>query len=759
MKPPVRREAPSTMTRDLRSWLGEVTELKRSGAIPDPDQEGANCASAGAIDSDDERELKQRVDQGEKRLAESEQAARHHLASLAAVVQDAAQRVDTLRSALAGALPAESVPRILEDTAKPPAQLGIELPVDDQGGSSAEKPLEAAAVATSSPLPQQGEPVQQDGGAEQDVGAQLASVESAVKQLMTGVCLWAHELRTSPRKYQGAAPLQRKSSAPLESMREDDDDEDKEEGDAAAAMDGPPAVVGSRILMAAKESMDDDDRYDEGLPPAARAAGYSLTPAQVKEILHHFYHQPKQPLSAPMKKKREIRLQRRYVDTLKREAEQVSKLRRINVDVRQQLLDAKREIAMLKEQEKAMEGSVPATIRSDGTAGGEWVSAVELCRRGRQMLDREMSGQRIKDLELHVRKLSAMYDAEKEGNEDSSELYEKLQADYLELSRELNALKAQWDEKEREFQRQRLQIDRLQQGRKEKDQLWRSRLLEVCRGVLDAMAELPLGLSLLRGLLVGSESVDKWRATAIAAVDGGIDTAYELVQQTIKYVPAEGYKITLEELQAQLLAEKDGRVAQAARPQRGSVTAVFDCGGHEPFDRRLFEQLHEKIEMLATENRSKFRELRYMKSVIAYVCKTSDEIVSGTYDYSRDTDAEPAEEGPQMSGASGDFPPDVAREDKDYAYAWIDERKLMQELLTNLKRYVRHGGAKPNSVNSLMGVLGSWREALPAQPQPTYQAGPPQTSHFGQTASSSGGHRQRGAAEDSRRRGRRHSET
>lgn len=307
----------------------------------------------------------------------------------------------------------------------------------------------------------------------------------------------------------------------------------------------------------------------------------------------------------------------------------------------------------------------------------------------------QVNQQRLKQLDESVEHLKALYEQEREENATKYDDYDKLQTEYRLLAEKLQRLNKLWEEREVEFERQRQHLDRLQQGRREMDQIWRTRLIEVSSFVLSAVKKVPAALASLRSRLL-SEGGIGWKQEALAGVDTSIRALLAMVEHTIPYAPQEGNKVTLEELQSSIadLADEGDRT-----PSTNGVE----------FERRLFEQLHEKIEMLATENRSKYREIRYMKSLVAYLSKTADEVISGTYDHSKDSEA--PREDQKLSNSDG-IPSEVAREDKDYAYAWIDERKLLAELLTKLKLYVTHGGAKPNSVNSLLGVLGSWREQL-----------------------------------------------
>ena len=206
--------------------------------------------------------------------------------------------------------------------------------------------------------------------------------------------------------------------------------------------------------------------------------------------------------------------------------------------------------------------------------------------------------------------------------------------------------------------------------------------------MVSSAVSLPNHLSIIKSTLLEDKHKQGWQQDVTAELDQATTVMQTLINKTMKYAPQEGFRITLDQV-TRVMSDDTNTPGVSVEP------------GSSQFEFKLFDQLQEKIEMLATENRSKFREARYIKSVITYVCQTVEAFISG--DYGTDIDVDKP-----MT-----FPPShVVAQDKDYAYAWLDERKMLEEVLTTLNLFVRHGGTKPNSVNSLVSVLGLWKEGM-----------------------------------------------
>ena len=94
---------------------------------------------------------------------------------------------------------------------------------------------------------------------------------------------------------------------------------------------------GSRGAILQEATRKENSCYADGVQAAAARTGRSLNPLQVREILQEFYNQPKNGLSSPLRKKQKTRLERRYIETLKRESEQTEKLNLVINRLKEQL--------------------------------------------------------------------------------------------------------------------------------------------------------------------------------------------------------------------------------------------------------------------------------------------------------------------------------------------------------------------------------------------------------------------------------------
>ncbi|KAJ9456083.1 hypothetical protein DIPPA_14269 [Diplonema papillatum] len=446
----------------------------------------------------------------------------------------------------------------------------------------------------------------------------------------------------------------------------------------------------SPLLAAAQQHLNMD--YSFGLSAAAKRVGLTLSPAQIREVLTEFYHQPKHQTTAAMKKKQKFRLERRYIDVLKRESEQVARLKMKMAALEEELEEQRNVVQSASERGEPYESVQMLTNR---------------VKRERALVE-SISAKRVKELEAKVEEMEDVFNEVREQSDSGLMLTDKLKTDYEGLLRDLQVIRTEWAKRAEQFRQKENEMQIMQQSRRKDDQLWRARLLEISRAVVGAMVTLPCALMTIKSSL----------PHGMNAVADSIDMTFEplltLIATTTQFAPQEGFKQTLRGVESIIrnfgVSSSPAPDGEDAPPPgdgkaEGTVSGL-DESARQPiaFDSKLVEQLQEKLEMLATENRSKFREMRYIKHVIQYVCSQGDAlIVNGAAELPRDED-------------DGQFPPrSVVAQDKDYAYAWIDERKMLDEFLSNLSRFVTHGGAKPNSVNSLISVLGYWKGGVADQ--------------------------------------------
>eukprot|EP00755_Sulcionema_specki_P008718 Sspe_Gene.41718::Locus_20190_Transcript_2_2_Confidence_0.500_Length_2512::g.41718::m.41718 len=628
------------MTRNLRMWSDEVEVLRRR------DDDFEEYERACGIDSEDERDLRLHLQSTSQTLQAMETKTHDIIDKILENVQGLVGKVEAIKSVHMGIQPVEHLDEVMH------------VSESDRGDD------DQVLFRRSSGTPQKA-----------NTAEKLMSVGNILNRLSDDLHAWATELRSNPDMFSMGGGGE--ASNLDHTYRPPEFDHEEDEADQMQPIEG-----GSRILQAAREAEMREERYDEGIRAAALAVGITLSKQQVAEILNEFYRQPRQLLSVPMRKKQKLRLERRYITVLKREAEQVRRLKDTIEDLRKQLAEKRAQEEAEVDEELAVETGVQASERF---------------RKERAIVD-SMASRKVRELESRVQELEDEYRNVSTANEESLELFDKLKTDYDTLLSELMSVKKRWVDREEQFKEREQEIERLQQGKRRDDQVWRSRLLEVTRAVTSAMSCIPEVLTKLLTHVKSTSHVDKWRSDAVEALMGGLAASLQLVNSSISHVPQEGYRHTLDEVRAMILAHQAECAEGSGADSEGSKPT--------PLRNTLVEQLQERMEVLATENRSKFREARYMKSTIAYVCKTVESIINGTYEYGRD-------DTPEEGARSGDFPPfDVVKYDKDYAYAWIDEKKMLQDMLGTLKLYIRHGGAKPNSVNSLIAVLGSWKEAV-----------------------------------------------
>ena len=528
------------------------------------------------------------------------------------------------------------------------------------------------------------------------------ALEDVVAALRSDVGMFLSEVKINPQGFgrQPAGGTHKTNIAkPMSEESEDEDDNIPEYVEQTAP--GPAETYDFANLAGSNPILSAANSIEKGIAAAAQMCGLSLSAEQVKEILTEFYRQPKLSANIPMKKKQKLRLERRYIDTLKREEEQV---RRLNLRVQE--LTA--EVDSLKGQlEEAVTLGNPDD--SDEFPESNSLQAQNARFKTVKSLVEALSQKRVKDLETKAAEMEEQFNTVVRSSDTSHVLFDRLRQDYDDLLQAVQTIRQQWAKKEEELSVKEKELEVLQQGRRRDDQLWRARLTEVVKTLVQAMQPLPGAFAGLHTTLLQYDQGD-----ALELLNGLLSPVLHMISTTIKYAPHESFRVTLTEvlhlLEEYILEQNASLSTCDLNPPKHEWTselleertrvlkdAVPPLHKH---CNRLCEQLQEKIEMLATENRSKFRESRYIKNVIQHACTLVEQIITGN--------------SPLGEEGLGDKvmvfpPPEVVAQDKDYAYFWLDQKKMLEETLTSLNLFVLHGGAKPNSVNSLVSVLGYWK--------------------------------------------------
>ena len=649
------------MKSDVRSWVEEAQRLQ-------------NRADRVLEEYLDEKQLHR---DHERLAGQSRDTPDPQMQSMAATVRSALSCIEVIKSVVVGTAPPDSFLAFQgEDLFSKAAHTGFA----DVGSP---RSLRQSLVS---------EPEKTDREALEDA---IMSLRADMSSLMT-------ELRGNPLAPARGAQDKR-SEARINSIADGSDDEamadllaegDDDSADGTADFDFKNLPGSNPVLQAARQ-------MERGISAAALTCGLSLSPEQVKDVLREFYLQPRYTTapSCSVRRKQKLRLERRYIETLKREEETVRRLKETIDELRSEL-EAKS--AELEEDRRAKNGE-------ESLAHGTVQMLNERVKRERALVE-TLSSKRVKELETKAAEMEQEFDTVVQSHEKSHVLFEKLKKDYDGLLEAVQCVRQQWEKKEVELAQKEKELELLQQGRRRDDQLWRARLVEVVKAMVHAMAPLP-------GAFAGLHTVLKnlGQHSSMPLLTGLMNPVLNMMTTAVKYAPHECFRATLTEI-TQLLetfivtehaADSDMdlnppsiEITNEVLAERAKVLARATPQMHDHC-MKLTEQLQEKIEMLATENRSKFREARYIKNVIQYACQLIDMIITGN--------SPVPEEGLGDKGMPFP-PPHVVASDKDYAYFWLDEKKMLEEALTSLNLFAIHGGTKPNAVNSLLSVLGFWRE-------------------------------------------------
>jgi hypothetical protein len=515
-----------------------------------------------------------------------------------------------------------------------------------------------------------------------------------------------------------------------------------------------------------------------GIAAAAHSQHILLTQAQLDQVLAAFYNQ-----SHIVSKREKGRIERKLVESLTREDNLTANLKRANKVLSEKVSSLQEVLDRHLNAEKNGKGGVDAT--ANALSELRRPAAVENMNQMTQAMAEVLSKKRIREAEAKVASLTEAYNELKVHHEQNVSLVVRMQKENADLVAAVDEIQRLWESQMLAKAQQEEERRRMYGGLQSDQQFYQASLTALMNASLSTIS------TLLTNATVQSEkhaatvrllTADQLRLLELesdvsGAASGGLEEAKSLVfaWTTAVYNTAvtEGARVALQKLTSLVVQQEDGNKGadqNSLEVNGGSITVVrkpgsdrvedaqssayrsakahlrkmlhappqdkgtalakaFSAVGREYSDpdRELVGAVAQRLDTAISEAKTKFRELRYMRSVLWWLVGAVEALVNGTY-----TDAQhgllvqqsavkkkgPRDRAAAAPGGGGkessethrevNFPPaSVVALDSDYGYAWVDECKSLERIFMSLRSLLGSSTDKSNINNVLLTAIES----------------------------------------------------
>ena len=492
-----------------------------------------------------------------------------------------------------------------------------------------------------------------------------------------------------------------------------------------------------------KTETEDDIRKRQlavGIAAAAHSQHILLTQAQLDQVLAAFYHQ-----SHAVSRREKGRIERKLVESLTREDNVTANLQRMN--------------RALQEKVSALQEAIERHLHPSGSTGEfdatanalnelRKPSAVENMNQMTQAMAEVLSKKRIREAESKVASLTEAYTDLRNHHEQNVILVERMQKENKQLSDAVAHIQKLWDVQIQAKAQQEEERRRMYGGLQSDQQFYLSSLTTLMNASLSTVSTLLANASTQserHTSVVQLLSAEQRRILPRDAFASGLTEAKRLVLSWTTAVyncaVSEGARATLQQL-ARLALEDDAnsgndpdegqsdgyraaknalRSTLASPQQEGtsSLSKAFSAVSREYADpdRELVGAVAQRLDTAISEAKTKFRETRYMRSMLWWLIGAVDALCNGTYSdaqhglSSADNSAKKKGRGDRRTGAESEsrevtFPPAaVVAQDADYSYAWVDESKSLERIFMSLRALLGSSAEKSNINNVLLTAI------------------------------------------------------
>lgn len=406
-----------------------------------------------------------------------------------------------------------------------------------------------------------------------------------------------------------------------------------------------------------------DARVEDGksvdMTEAARRAGVQLTREQLDQVLAEFYHRP-----APNQAQKQAelsRLKKRLAEALNRESEKTAMLRRHVTAQNEKIDDLTNTIMTLNRELSALKSGCVSDLRN--------VKELQQTNDQTNAIAEILARRKIREASEEV--VTVMEEFQKQ-KEEHVVIAEKL---------------AQLVERGKNADLSVKRIEELWMKHKTYELQQEERRKAIFGGHKDDQQHFIHTMTSVLGQSIS------YFSNVLNDPSNARETVAAWATQMMQYAITDSLKIALSEL---------------------TKLCSNSTRSHPLRDDDLADSLLRRLDASLSENAAKYRESRFMRSTVRYVAQCVEAMCAGTYDEVVHGKRRVHENDDSRSNVHEEpFPPlTVVAPDGDYAYAWMEECKMLEVMFDNLRNALMGTEERVDATNALLAVLdsaSSWR--------------------------------------------------
>jgi len=447
------------------------------------------------------------------------------------------------------------------------------------------------------------------------------------------------------------------------------------------------------LERAAEIESQNGGRKTKGLEAAARdGAGMLLTWEQQKQILMTFYlqgGQGKENRSASLQFSprgergvipsfgssggntqrsrvdimRRILLRFRLIKVIKRERNIEIALQNVKENAREERAKLRTHIGRLQSQVESMRFALESTRES----GRDFSDTSERDR----LIVESLTAARAAQLEAAINDLRGINEELRASNAKLQLQERNNRAQFEALKEQVVCIQKVWKEKEATYKKMDDDLAAAWRGKRTDDKQWRTYTQEIFNLFVSGFSRM---VPQVVAAFQQHPSCPHVRSCAM-----GLS---ELLDECKNNISSDSICVILTEMKAVLSSLVSQGPIDEQTTTRVGVT-----------DKDFVERLAVKLDNAMTELRVRYREDRYMRRTIEYFCKECFSIIHKTKHFA-------------MTENALDFPPsEIVKDDVDYGYSFLEERKMLHGVLQTLQATIMTGIDKSEGVNALLRAL------------------------------------------------------
>jgi ribosomal protein L17 len=449
-----------------------------------------------------------------------------------------------------------------------------------------------------------------------------------------------------------------------------------------------------------------------GVAAAAQSQHILLTQVQLNQVLQAFYQQQR-----PSNKREQGRLERQLVQSMVREDNITTTLRRRNKELSLEVETLQETVQqLLEEKQRARKVSLGSLV-PDSTSEGSTVEGLQQTNETIKEMSEVLARKAIRDIQGHCDELRVQRNNLSVELKILKDAFEEMNTEREQLQEKVKALEDQWSKHEEAKRQQEEERNRLFGGMRSDQQYYQSTIHKVLLKSSTALASI---------VMCVGETDQNQRAVDWKQIQAVIDAWTSEVSFSFHFCDAAK------------AAAQEVRVATARHIERGPSLQPSQAAGSFPLQQQghpqilsnvdvnhqLVNDLGQRLDDTIAEAKAKFREARFMRSFMWYLIHCFDALLNGTYSdevhgkrsfqsaVEQKAKREDAVRRRRGRGAAVDdksetdivedtFPPAaVIALDADYAYAWSEEIQALERVFMGFRSRLSTSETQQGEVNS-----------------------------------------------------------